>query len=154
MWSRSRAISANERRLSVCHKPKPIQLYNHPSWISLFYGLNNNVYCLMIFHCVSLSKTELFLVLEHELHVWAVSESKEDNAVQPIYVHFSLPVDFSIQVLSSGSWPFQQSCTFALPSEVRCCSLFNRAMRLLNKSKAVVCACFVVCQRTGRFFFV
>uniref|UniRef100_A0A3Q3C9F6 Cullin-1 n=1 Tax=Haplochromis burtoni TaxID=8153 RepID=A0A3Q3C9F6_HAPBU len=27
-------------------------------------------------------------------------------------------VDFSIQVLSSGSWPFQQSCTFALPSEV------------------------------------
>ena len=29
------------------------------------------------------------------------------------------PVDFSIQVLSSGSWPFQQSCTFALPSEVR-----------------------------------
>lgn len=31
----------------------------------------------------------------------------------------SLTVDFSIQVLSSGSWPFQQSCTFALPSEVR-----------------------------------
>lgn len=31
-----------------------------------------------------------------------------------------LAVDFSIQVLSSGSWPFQQSCTFALPSEVRC----------------------------------
>lgn len=30
-----------------------------------------------------------------------------------------LSVDFSIQVLSSGSWPFQQSCTFALPSEVR-----------------------------------
>ena len=28
------------------------------------------------------------------------------------------PVDFSIQVLSSGSWPFQQSCTFALPSEL------------------------------------
>ncbi|XP_045144624.1 cullin-1 isoform X2 [Echinops telfairi] len=27
-------------------------------------------------------------------------------------------VDFSIQVLSSGSWPFQQSCTFALPSEL------------------------------------
>ncbi|KAK7904178.1 hypothetical protein WMY93_016785 [Mugilogobius chulae] len=32
---------------------------------------------------------------------------------------FCLPaVDFSIQVLSSGSWPFQQSCTFALPSEL------------------------------------
>lgn len=28
-------------------------------------------------------------------------------------------VDFSIQVLSSGSWPFQQSCTFALPTEVK-----------------------------------
>uniref|UniRef100_A0A4W5LT88 Cullin-1 n=1 Tax=Hucho hucho TaxID=62062 RepID=A0A4W5LT88_9TELE len=27
-------------------------------------------------------------------------------------------LDFSIQVLSSGSWPFQQSCTFALPSEL------------------------------------
>ncbi|XP_051542699.1 cullin-1-like [Myxocyprinus asiaticus] len=29
-----------------------------------------------------------------------------------------LDLDFSIQVLSSGSWPFQQSCTFALPSEL------------------------------------
>ncbi|CAH1774938.1 unnamed protein product [Owenia fusiformis] len=29
-----------------------------------------------------------------------------------------LDIDFSIQVLSSGSWPFQQSCTFALPSEL------------------------------------
>lgn len=27
-------------------------------------------------------------------------------------------IDFSIQVLSSGSWPFQQSFTFSLPSEV------------------------------------
>ena len=27
-------------------------------------------------------------------------------------------VDFSIQVLSSGSWPFNQSCTFTLPPEV------------------------------------
>ncbi|XP_057586578.1 cullin-1-like isoform X2 [Hippopotamus amphibius kiboko] len=36
--------------------------------------------------------------------------------------------DFSIQVLSSGSWPFQQSCTFALPSELepsyRCFTAF------------------------------
>lgn len=30
-----------------------------------------------------------------------------------------LDLDFSIQVLSSGSWPFQQSCTFSLPTEVR-----------------------------------
>ncbi|KAG8442796.1 hypothetical protein GDO86_011566 [Hymenochirus boettgeri] len=29
-----------------------------------------------------------------------------------------LDLDFSIQVLSSGSWPFQQFCTFALPSEL------------------------------------
>ncbi|KAH9505432.1 Cullin-1 [Bulinus truncatus] len=27
-------------------------------------------------------------------------------------------IDFSIQVLSSGSWPFQQSCTFTLPVEL------------------------------------
>uniref|UniRef100_A0AAY3ZXQ5 Cullin-1 n=1 Tax=Denticeps clupeoides TaxID=299321 RepID=A0AAY3ZXQ5_9TELE len=30
----------------------------------------------------------------------------------------SLDLDFGIQVLSSGSWPFQQSCTFTLPSEL------------------------------------
>jgi len=29
-----------------------------------------------------------------------------------------LDIDFSIQVLSSGSWPFQQSCTFNLPIEL------------------------------------
>lgn len=29
-----------------------------------------------------------------------------------------LDIDFSIQVLSSGSWPFQQSFTFGLPTEV------------------------------------
>ena len=32
-----------------------------------------------------------------------------------------LDVDFSIQVLSSGSWPFQQSLTFSLPTEVCVC---------------------------------
>jgi len=32
-----------------------------------------------------------------------------------------LEVDFQIQVLSSGSWPFQQSCTFTLPSELERC---------------------------------
>jgi cullin 1 len=36
-----------------------------------------------------------------------------------------LAIDFSIQVLSSGSWPFQQSCVFSLPSELeRCVSRF------------------------------
>lgn len=29
-----------------------------------------------------------------------------------------LDIDFSIQVLSSGSWPFQQSFSFQLPTEV------------------------------------
>lgn len=39
--------------------------------------------------------------------------------LKQIFFCVYLTVDFSIQVLSSGSWPFQQSCTFALPSEVR-----------------------------------
>eukprot|EP00918_Siedleckia_nematoides_P023910 GHVU01051595.1.p1 GENE.GHVU01051595.1~~GHVU01051595.1.p1 ORF type:complete len:776 (+),score=76.19 GHVU01051595.1:206-2533(+) len=29
-----------------------------------------------------------------------------------------LDIDFSIQVLSSGSWPFQQSCSFSLPHQM------------------------------------
>ncbi|KAI5252307.1 Cullin-1 [Manis pentadactyla] len=33
-------------------------------------------------------------------------------------VNSELDLDFSIQVLSFGSWPFQQSCTFALPLEL------------------------------------
>jgi len=32
-----------------------------------------------------------------------------------------LNVEFSIQVLSSGSWPFQQGCTFSLPSVLERC---------------------------------
>merc|ERR1712107_300619 len=37
-----------------------------------------------------------------------------------------LDIDFSIQVLSSGSWPFQQSCVFSLPTELeRCVSRFT-----------------------------
>eukprot|EP00095_Tigriopus_kingsejongensis_P004695 maker-scaffold276_size226481-snap-gene-0.18 protein:Tk04695 transcript:maker-scaffold276_size226481-snap-gene-0.18-mRNA-1 annotation:"Cullin-1" len=32
-----------------------------------------------------------------------------------------LDVDFHIQVLSSGSWPFQQSCVFTLPTELERC---------------------------------
>uniref|UniRef100_A0AAY3ZZC8 Cullin-1 n=1 Tax=Denticeps clupeoides TaxID=299321 RepID=A0AAY3ZZC8_9TELE len=39
----------------------------------------------------------------------------------------SLDLDFGIQVLSSGSWPFQQSCTFTLPSEA---STFQMAILL------------------------
>lgn len=38
----------------------------------------------------------------------------------------SLDIDFQIQVLSSGSWPFTQSCVFSLPSElVRCVDRFT-----------------------------
>merc|ERR1739838_1013217 len=32
-----------------------------------------------------------------------------------------LEIDFQIQVLSSGSWPFQQSCVFSLPTELERC---------------------------------
>lgn len=32
-----------------------------------------------------------------------------------------LDLDFHIQVLSSGSWPFQQSCVFSLPTELERC---------------------------------
>merc|ERR1711902_427884 len=37
-----------------------------------------------------------------------------------------LDIDFQIQVLSSGSWPFSQSCVFSLPAELeRCVHLFT-----------------------------
>merc|ERR1712156_1126465 len=37
-----------------------------------------------------------------------------------------LDIAFSIQVLSSGSWPFQQSCVFSLPAELeRCVNRFT-----------------------------
>jgi len=37
-----------------------------------------------------------------------------------------MDIDFSIQVLSSGSWPFQQSCVFTLPPELeRCVARFT-----------------------------
>uniref|UniRef100_A0A8K9UQS9 Cullin-1 n=1 Tax=Oncorhynchus mykiss TaxID=8022 RepID=A0A8K9UQS9_ONCMY len=45
-----------------------------------------------------------------------------------------LDLDFSIQVLSSGSWPFQQSCTFALPSEA---STFQMAILLQYNAEDV-----------------
>lgn len=42
-----------------------------------------------------------------------------------------LGVDFTIQVLSSGSWPFQQSFTFGLPLEV---GSLSRKLLVSNKS--------------------
>ncbi|KAK3584458.1 hypothetical protein CHS0354_005258 [Potamilus streckersoni] len=50
-----------------------------------------------------------------------ISVSKELNDAFKNHLQGSadpLDIDFSIQVLSSGSWPFQQSCTFALPQEL------------------------------------
>lgn len=49
-----------------------------------------------------------------------ISVSKELNDSFKNFLTSSEPldVDFSIQVLSSGSWPFQQSCTFSLPQEL------------------------------------
>lgn len=38
-------------------------------------------------------------------------------------------IDFSIQVLSSGSWPFQQSFSFSLPTEVSTSLLHIRLNR-------------------------
>uniref|UniRef100_H2YZC2 Cullin-1 n=1 Tax=Ciona savignyi TaxID=51511 RepID=H2YZC2_CIOSA len=43
-------------------------------------------------------------------------------------------LDFSIQVLSSGSWPFQQSVTFSLPVEVLTTSVSFFALHILERS--------------------
>ena len=40
-------------------------------------------------------------------------------------------VDFSIMVLSSGSWPFQQSASFTLPTEVSVLGLLYNIAALL-----------------------
>ena len=40
-------------------------------------------------------------------------------------------VDFSIMVLSSGSWPFQQSASFTLPTEVSVFGLLYNIAALL-----------------------
>jgi cullin 1 len=52
-----------------------------------------------------------------------------------------LDIDFSIQVLSSGSWPFQQSPSIALPSEVRsyivCISIVNFITKLCTSSSYI-----------------
>lgn len=44
----------------------------------------------------------------------------KSNHVFPMFFFYCViaGVDFSIQVLSSGSWPFQQSVGFNLPVEV------------------------------------
>lgn len=47
-----------------------------------------------------------------------VSKDLNDKFKKHLSVTESLDIDFSIQVLSSGSWPFQQSATFMLPSEL------------------------------------
>ncbi|PVD35902.1 hypothetical protein C0Q70_02871 [Pomacea canaliculata] len=51
-----------------------------------------------------------------------IGVSKDLNEQFKKHLHESaqepLDIDFSIQVLSSGSWPFQQSCSFTLPMEL------------------------------------
>lgn len=63
-------------------------------------------------------------------------------------------MDFSIQVLSSGSWPFQQSCTFALPSEVSLSSLLPLCMYLqssLSSSELSLSVCVQLERSYQRF---
>ncbi|XP_046357436.1 cullin-1-like [Haliotis cracherodii] len=47
-----------------------------------------------------------------------VSKDLNETFKRSIQSTDPLDVDFSIQVLSSGSWPFQQSCSFNLPVEL------------------------------------
>ena len=55
-----------------------------------------------------------------------VSKDLNEKFRQHCNSHEPLNVDFHMQVLSSGSWPFQQSCMFALPSELeRCLNRFT-----------------------------
>merc|ERR1711902_148796 len=56
-----------------------------------------------------------------------VSKDLNEQFKQHLYnSNEPLDIDFQIQVLSSGSWPFQQSCVFSLPSELeRCVHLFT-----------------------------
>merc|ERR1711971_1372255 len=50
-----------------------------------------------------------------------VSNDLNENFKKHMVNSEPLDIDFSIQVLSSGSWPFQQSCVFSLPSELERC---------------------------------
>merc|ERR1719509_591084 len=50
-----------------------------------------------------------------------VSKDLNENFKKHMVNSEPLDIDFSIQVLSSGSWPFQQSCVFSLPSELERC---------------------------------
>merc|ERR1711890_21945 len=47
-----------------------------------------------------------------------VSKDLNENFKKHMVNSDPLDIDFSIQVLSSGSWPFQQSCVFSLPAEL------------------------------------
>merc|ERR1712088_1089288 len=56
-----------------------------------------------------------------------VSKDLNEQFKQHLYnSNEPLDIDFSIQVLTSGSWPFQQSCVFSLPAELeRCVNRFT-----------------------------
>ena len=58
-------------------------------------------------------------------------------------------VDFSIQVLSSGSWPFNQSCTFTLPPEVSimfCANVRKSNCLFVEFFALAVLTCTVYCR--------
>lgn len=57
-----------------------------------------------------------------------------------------LDIDFSIQVLSSGSWPFQQSFTFSLPTEVKHTQISNSILIFSFRSMANYLFIFFTCS--------
>ena len=71
---------------------------------SSFYLMICLIHYLIIFQDVSLSKE---LIKKFREHV--------SNSASP------LSVDFNIMVLSSGSWPFGQGCSFSLPPVLERC---------------------------------
>ena len=51
----------------------------------------------------------------------------------------SLNVDFQIQVLSSGAWPFKQVCTLSLPSDLeRCVDRFQKFYALRHSGRKLI----------------
>jgi len=52
--------------------------------------------------------------MNDEFKQWVENQNNEETGISP-----PNPIDFQIQVLTSGSWPFTQCDEFSLPSEVR-----------------------------------
>jgi hypothetical protein len=72
-----------------------------------------------MFQDIGVSKT---LIVEYEKYcesnqVTGIGSINRQEIISKIFAGFFL-VDFSVMVLSSNSWPFSASPTFALPIEV------------------------------------